>query len=148
MSNDPATEAKSSKPDDGARGCLIGCLIIAALGIIAVFPWFSNLPSRTLTFDNHYFIEIPAFLAQYLPPGYPTEIPIFQPPHKYTLPPNLQGVLISLLITSLACLFFMILYALRKTVPWIVRLTMAVIQIILLIWVFVTMVRWLLAPSS
>lgn len=148
MSNVSTVEAKPSVPDDSARGCLIGCLIIAALGIIAVFPWVSNLPSYTLTFDNHYYFEIPPFIVQYLPPGYPTEIPVFRPPHQYVVPPNLQGVIISLLITSLACLFFMILYALRKTVPWIVRLALAVIEILLLAWVLLTIVRWLLAPDG
>lgn len=147
MSIDTVGEEKSANSSEGARGCLVGCIIIAVLGIIAVFPWVRNLPPYVIEFENHYVLELPAFIAKYLPSGYPSGI-AFTPPQYAELPPNLQGVIISLFITALACLFFMILYALRNTVPWIVRFALAVVEILLLIWVLLSIVRWLLAPSS
>lgn len=147
MSIDSVAEEKSQKSSEEARGCLIGCLIIAVLGIIAVFPWVRNLPPFVIEFENHYILEFPTFITDYLPSGYPSGI-AFTPPPYIVVPPNLQGVIISLLITALACIFFMILYALRNTVPFIVRLAIFLIEIFLLVWVLASIVRWLLAPSG
>jgi hypothetical protein len=147
MSIDPVAEEKSRKSKEDARGCLVGCVIIAVLGIIAIFPWARNLPPHVIEIENHYILEIPTFITDYFPPGYPTGI-AFTPPAYVEIPPNLQGIIISLVITALACVFFMILYALRKTVPLFVQLAILLIEILLLVWVSAALIRWLLAPSG
>lgn len=148
MSNDLAAEGKALNPGEGARGCLVGCTLIAALGIIGVFPWARSLPyTLVIKFPYHYVLEIPARIVRFLPAGFPSEL-AFRPPAMVELPPNLKGVLISLVVTSLAGLLFIILYAMRKTVPWIVRLVMGVISYVLLFWVLLSICRWLFTPST
>jgi hypothetical protein len=143
-----APEKKTAKPKNDDKGCLIGCLIIAVLGVIGIFPWVRNFPySYPIGFSDHYLIvEIPAFIARYLPAGFPTEIP-FQPPRYVTLPPNLMGILISLVITCLACLLFVILYTLRGTVPWIVRLAISLVGLLVLGWIVQAILNWLFMPA-
>lgn len=142
-----APEKKTAKPENDGKGRLIGCLIIAVLGVIGIFPWVRNFPySYTIEFPTHYFVEIPEFITRYLPAGFPTEIP-FQPPRYVTLPPNLMGILISLLITCLACLLFVILYTLRGTVPWIVWLAISVIGLLVLVWIVQVILNWLFMPA-
>lgn len=142
-----APEKKTTKPENDDKGCLIGSLIIAALGVIGIFPWVRSFPySYTIEFPNHYFVEIPEFIARFLPAGFPSEI-AFQPPRYVTLPPNLMGILISLVITGLACLLFVILYTLRGTVPLFVRSAIFVVGLSALIWIVLVILNWLFMPA-
>ena len=148
MSSNPAAESKADQPGEGIRGFLVGCMLIVALGLIGVFPWARDLPyTIVFKFPYHFFLEIPAGIARFLPPGFPSEI-AFRPPATVELPPNLKGVLISLVVTWLACLLFVILYAMRKTVPLIVRLAMGVISYLLLGWILFSICRWLFIPIA
>lgn len=140
-----APEKKTTKPENDDKGWLIGCLIIAVLGVIGIFPWVRSFP-YSIEFQNHYFVEIPEFIARFLPAGFPAEI-AFQPPRYVTLPPNLMGILISLLITGLACLLFVILYTLRGTVPLFVRLAIFVVGSSVLVWIVLVILNWLFMPA-
>lgn len=146
MSNDLAAQSKADPPREDKRGFWAGCLIIAALGMIAVFPWARDLPYTYVhKFPYHYFVDIPAWILRFLPPYFPSQI-AFKPPASVELPPNLKGVLISLVVTGLACLLFVILYALRNTVPRMVQLVMFLINCALLILILSSICRWLLTP--
>jgi hypothetical protein len=148
MSADPTAEAKASRPSDETRGCLVGCLIIVVLGIIAFFPLVINSPYTHLyEFKYHYTVDIPARVLQILPPGFPTEL-AFRPPRYVVLPPRIKAIIISLAATSLACLLFVILYALRRILPWAVRLVMGLIWAVILIWILISICNWLTTPIT
>jgi hypothetical protein len=148
MNTDPAAERNASRPGEGIRGVLVGCVLIAAIGIIAVFPWAYNLPYTYIhEFKYHYWIEFPAQVLQVLPAGFPSGIPI-RPPRYVILPPNLKAIGISLVVTSLACLVFVILYALRWTLPSIVRLALGLISFLLLAVILISICRWLFTPIT
>jgi hypothetical protein len=47
----------------------------------------------------------------------------------------------------LACLLFVILYTLRGTVPWIVRLAISLVGLLVLGWIVQAILNWLFMPA-
>jgi hypothetical protein len=154
MSADPAAKRKASRPGVGIRGILVGCILMTAIGIIALIPWAYNSPTtRIYEFKKHYSWEIPAQILRALPPGYPSEI-AFRPPRYLVLPPALKAILLSLAITLVACgliiaiSFLRNLYAARWNLPWPAQLALGILGYMLLAWFLVSTCRRLIMLIS
>ena len=60
-----------------------------------------------------------------------------------TVYPNINGIYVSIAVTVMAGLVFMVLYPLRGVIPWITRLALSLAAGALLIWLAFAILDWL-----